>query len=459
MGLPRRSPRSAPRARSARPSRAAAAAAGRPGAGSCAAARPVCRRVEGGCRRLERQRDWVKCIGGDAPACSAQRVRTSPATPDADRARVSGTISHFTVSKVTPSTPASRAAIPMRMDRCYRLGGGQLLRPRRTQPRKLEPRRPDRPRRALRRTSRPDAAPGRCRLPPGDTETRAWVAADRGYTLQRMPCLPVVAIVGRPNVGKSTLFNRLVGERVAIVEDMPGTTRDRVYGIADWNGRELHLVDTGGLELEPGEPTSRSGCRTRRAWPSRRPMSILFVVDAAAGIAPLDHEVADRLRAPAKPVDPRRQQGRQPAARARGRRVLRAGLRPDRSPISAQHGRNTGDLADEIVDRLPPADSDRSRRPEEMTDEDLAELAETEMGPPRVAIVGRPEHRQVDASSTGSSGEERMIVSRGARHHARPDRHRGRAGWRADDPHRHRRHPPARARSSAGSSATPCCAR
>src|SRR5882762_4970882 len=107
--------------------------------------------------------------------------------------------------------------------------------------------------------------------------------------------LPVVAIVGRPNVGKSTLFNRLVGERVAIVEDIPGTTRDRVYGIGEWNGRRFTLVDTGGLELEPGT-------HIQERVAIEEADVVLFVVDAAVGIAPLDHEVADRLRRAGKPT-------------------------------------------------------------------------------------------------------------------------------------------------------------
>ena len=223
--------------------------------------------------------------------------------------------------------------------------------------------------------------------------------------------LPVVAIVGRPNVGKSTLFNRLIGERLAIVEDLPGTTRDRVYGTGDWNGREFTLVDTGGLELEPGTHIeSRVQDQARVAMEEAD--VILFVVDAAAGLAPLDHEVADRLRRTSKPTilvinkadNPRREQ--------EGAEFYALGMDPAIT-VSAQHGRNTGDLADMVVDALPPAPP-AAPEPEwtddSLSPDELAELAETEMGAPRVAIVGRP--------NTGKStfvnrvlGQERMIVS------------------------------------------------
>ncbi len=223
-----------------------------------------------------------------------------------------------------------------------------------------------------------------------------------------MPSLSVVAIVGRPNVGKSTLFNRLVGERVAIVEDLPGTTRDRVYGTADWRGRDFTVVDTGGLELEPGtEIEERVQDQARVAIEEAD--VILFVVDAAAGIAPLDHDVADRLRRTTKPVLLVVNKADNPRREHEGGEFYALGFDPTLT-ISAQHGRNTGDLADEIVDRLPPA-APSVPTPEAMSDQDLAELAETEMGPPKVAIVGRP--------NTGKStfvnrvlGEERMIVSK-----------------------------------------------
>jgi GTP-binding protein len=227
-----------------------------------------------------------------------------------------------------------------------------------------------------------------------------------------MPSLPVVAIVGRPNVGKSTLFNRLAGERIAIVEDIPGTTRDRVYAIGEWIGRQFTVVDTGGLELEPGTDIEARVQDQARVAMTEADV-ILFVVDAHAGIAPLDHEVADRLRRAAKPVilvvnkadNVRREQ--------EGAEFYALGF-DTTITVSAQHGRSTGDLADLIVEALPTlepgANGTTPSASEELTEEELAELAETEMGPPRVAIVGRP--------NTGKStfvnrvlGEERMIVS------------------------------------------------
>jgi GTPase len=226
--------------------------------------------------------------------------------------------------------------------------------------------------------------------------------------------LPVVAIVGRPNVGKSTLFNRLVGERVAIVEDIPGTTRDRVYGVGEWNGRRYTVVDTGGLELEPGSHIEERVQDQARVAIEESDL-VLFVVDAAAGIAPLDHEVADRLRRAGKPTILVVNKADNPRREHEGAEFYALGFEPTIA-ISAQHGRSTGDLLDVLVNLLPPAQPGEAAPEASVYDEgdlaegDLAELAETEMGPPRVAIVGRP--------NTGKStfvnrvlGEERMIVS------------------------------------------------
>jgi GTP-binding protein len=229
--------------------------------------------------------------------------------------------------------------------------------------------------------------------------------------------LPVVAIVGRPNVGKSTLFNRMVGERAAIVEDTAGTTRDRVYGEAEWNGRRFLMVDTGGLELEPGTSIEERVQDQARVAIEEADV-VLFVVDAAAGLAPLDHEVADRLRRAHRPTILVVNKADNPRREAEGAEFYALGFEPAIT-ISAQHGRNTGDLADLIVELLPSAsepaedtaDASDASDPDDLpTDAELDELAETEFGPPRVAIVGRP--------NTGKStlvnrvlGAERMIVS------------------------------------------------
>jgi GTPase len=231
-----------------------------------------------------------------------------------------------------------------------------------------------------------------------------------------MSSLPVVAIVGRPNVGKSTLFNRLIGQRLAIIEDLPGTTRDRVYGTAEWNGRTFTLVDTGGLELEPGTEIEERVQDQARVAIEEADL-VLFVVDAHAGLAPLDHEVADRLRRADAPVILVVNKGDNPRRELEAMEFTALGFDP-MITISAQHGRNTGDLADLIVDNLPPptdAEAEAGAAASgsadgDLTEEELAELAEAELGAPRVAIVGRPN----SGKSTFVNrvlGEERMIVS------------------------------------------------
>ncbi len=124
---------------------------------------------------------------------------------------------------------------------------------------------------------------------------------------------PLVAIVGRPNVGKSTFFNRMLGERVAVVEDLPGTTRDRLYGDTDWNGREFTLIDTGGLDLGDDIPVGQVGLtgqpgnimklvQAQAELAIEEADVIVFMVDARAGITAADEEVADLLRRTRKPV-------------------------------------------------------------------------------------------------------------------------------------------------------------
>src|SRR5690606_23597610 len=120
---------------------------------------------------------------------------------------------------------------------------------------------------------------------------------------------PVVALVGRPNVGKSTFFNRLIGERKAIVEDLPGTTRDRLYGESDWNGRVFTVVDTAGLlfeedDLTPGTPQVEIARRVREQaqLAIAEADAIIFMVDVREGLTAADQAVADVLRVANKPV-------------------------------------------------------------------------------------------------------------------------------------------------------------
>ncbi len=203
-----------------------------------------------------------------------------------------------------------------------------------------------------------------------------------------------VAIVGRPNVGKSALFNRLVGKRLAIVEDSPGVTRDRLYALAEWRGRTFTLIDTAGIDTD-AEDSDEMARRTRAQAEIAATDAdvIVFVVDAEAGLSPLDDDVVHIMRKTRKPVV-------LVANKAESERVrlsipgefARLGF-GEPFVVSAIHGEGTGDLLDEIVEKLPEA----MPEPDEST-----ELA--------IAIVGRP---NVGKSSLLNAmlGEERSIVS------------------------------------------------
>lgn len=164
--------------------------------------------------------------------------------------------------------------------------------------------------------------------------------------------LPVVAIVGRPNVGKSTLFNRIVGGRTAIVEDRARTTRDRLYGDADWNGRRFVVVDTGGLEQDPDDPIEARVQEQARIAIADADV-IVFVVDAASGMTPADTEAAELLRRATAPVIVAVNKADNEKRELEGMEFHAFGWE-ELYPISASHGRGTGDLLDAIVWALPP---------------------------------------------------------------------------------------------------------
>jgi len=200
--------------------------------------------------------------------------------------------------------------------------------------------------------------------------------------------VPVVALVGRPNVGKSALFNRIVGEDTAIVSDEAGTTRDRHFSRAEWNGRAFWLVDTGGLSDDPQAPMDRE-IRRQVATAVEEADITLFVVDAKVGPHPSDAKVAEMLRGTGKPWLLVANKVDDPSSLDfYDFYQLGAG---DPLPVSAQNGKNSGDLLDALVDRLP-----------ESVPEDEEAL--------RVAVVGRP---NVGKSSFVNRllGEERLVVS------------------------------------------------
>jgi GTP-binding protein len=203
--------------------------------------------------------------------------------------------------------------------------------------------------------------------------------------------LPVVAVVGRPNVGKSTFFNRVIGSRVAIVDDQPGVTRDRNFAAADWAGHHFFIVDTGGVIEGSDEPLDKA-IREQALTAVAEADVILFLVDGKDGVQPLDQKLADVLRKSSKPV------------------VLVANkidnLPHDQShhdfwslgigepiPVSALSGKGSGDLLDKVLEVMP----------------EMVEAEENE-DTIRVAVVGKP---NVGKSSLVNRliGEERVVVS------------------------------------------------
>ena len=203
--------------------------------------------------------------------------------------------------------------------------------------------------------------------------------------------LGTVAIVGFPNVGKSTLVNRLTGTRAAVVHEQPGVTRDRKELVAEWGRGRFRLVDTGGVDIADPSPMTQSiGAQARQAVAEAD--LVLFVVDARAGVTPGDEEVADILRRARKPVLLIANKIDDPAQDSLALDLHRLGL-GEPFPISALHGHGTGDLLDRIVAELPG-----TGRPE------------VEESAIRVAILGRP---NVGKSSLLNAilGRERVIVS------------------------------------------------
>jgi GTPase len=206
--------------------------------------------------------------------------------------------------------------------------------------------------------------------------------------------VPVLAVVGRPNVGKSTLVNRILGSRQAVVEDVPGVTRDRVTYDAIWNGRAFTLVDTGGWEPAvegSGSLAARVAAQARVAVDAAD--AVLFVVDATVGVTDADEAVANVLRRSGKPVVVAANKVDDTKAESEVAGLWSLGL-GEPVPVSALHGRGSGDLLDLVLDALPDAPK---------------EAEETERGPRRVALIGRP---NVGKSSLLNklAGQERALV-------------------------------------------------
>jgi GTPase len=210
-------------------------------------------------------------------------------------------------------------------------------------------------------------------------------------TVEESQVLPVVAVVGRPNVGKSTLVNRMIGRREAVVHDVPGVTRDRVSYDATWNGRQFVLVDTGGWAPDAKGMAARVTEQAELAVAAAD--AVVFVVDATVGAQDIDEAVVRVLRRSGKPVVLAANKVDDQRTEAEAAALWQLGL-GEPLPVSALHGRGSGDLLDAILAEIPEAPK---------------ALADDKRGPRRVAIVGKP---NVGKSSLLNklAGQHRAVV-------------------------------------------------
>ncbi|MFB7293475.1 ribosome biogenesis GTPase Der [Actinacidiphila glaucinigra] len=228
------------------------------------------------------------------------------------------------------------------------------------------------------------------------------LAAEEGFDLDEVAGdlaaaghgpLPVLAVVGRPNVGKSTLVNRIIGRREAVVEDRPGVTRDRVTYEADWNGRRFKVVDTGGWEQDVLGIDASVAAQAEFAIEAAD--AVVFVVDAKVGSTDTDEAVVKLLRRAGKPVVLCANKVDGPSGEADAAMLWNLGL-GEPYPVSSLHGRGTGDLLDAVLEALPEAP--------------MQSFGNSVGGPRRVALIGRP---NVGKSSLLNkvAGEERVVVN------------------------------------------------
>src|SRR2546423_274404 len=234
-------------------------------------------------------------------------------------------------------------------------------------------------------------------------QTRRLSSALAQMTRNKQTALPLVAIVGRPNVGKSTLFNRLIGERRSIVGDEPGITRDRIYGASEWNGKPFALVDTGGIvpdddALIPANILKQAGVAIEEA------QALVWMVDARKGVTPLDEELARLLRGTGKRVIVAANKADAVNWESDAGEFHAFGF-DDVFGISAEHGNGIGEMLDALVGSESWKSEDDSRQDARTQSDARSERQELNL-----AIVGRP---NVGKSSLLNRllGEERAIVS------------------------------------------------